>query len=39
MTQAGNTWTTPGYDAAAAKVDLSTTANFGNVELHGENCQ
>jgi hypothetical protein len=39
MTQAGNTWTSAGYDAAASKVDLSTTANFGNVELHGENCQ
>jgi hypothetical protein len=39
MTRGGNTWTSAGYDAAAAKIDLSTTANFGSIQLDEEDCQ
>jgi len=39
MTRVGNTWTSAGYDAAAARTDLTTTANFGSVQRDGEACR
>jgi LiaF transmembrane domain len=33
LLQDGSTWTSPGYDSAAVKMDLSVTANAGSVEL------
>jgi hypothetical protein len=36
----GGTWTTPGYDTAAVKIDLHTTVNAGIVELDPQGgCQ
>lgn len=34
LVQAGNTWETPGYAAAAAKIDLHTTGNAASFELN-----
>jgi hypothetical protein len=39
MTRIGNTWTSAGYDAATARTDLTTTANFGSVQRDGEACR
>ena len=33
LVQNGSTWTTPGYDAATIKIDLSLSANAGSVRL------
>ena len=33
LVQSGSTWTSPGYDTATAKIDLSMTANAGTIEL------
>jgi hypothetical protein len=33
LVQTGSTWTSPGYATAAIKIDLSLSANAGNVEL------
>ena len=33
LVQSGSTWTTPGYDTATNKIDLSMTANAGTIEL------
>lgn len=36
LTKSGSTWTTPGFDAAATKIELSATANVGRIELDPE---
>jgi len=36
LVKSGATWTTPGYDTAEIKIDLSTTANAGAFELDPE---
>lgn len=33
LVQSGSTWTTPGYDTAAVRIDLSLSANAGSIEL------
>ncbi len=33
LIQSGSTWTTPGYDGAAIKIDLSLSANAGSIRL------
>jgi hypothetical protein len=33
LVHSGSTWTTPGYDVAAIKIDLSLSANAGSVRL------
>jgi hypothetical protein len=36
LRQDGTTWTSPGYEGATAKVDLSVSANLGAVNLNPE---
>jgi len=36
LVQDGSTWTSPGYALASVKIDLSTTANLGSLELDPE---
>jgi hypothetical protein len=36
LEQDGSTWTSPGFDGAAAKIDLSVSANLGAVNLNPE---
>lgn len=36
LVQDGSTWTTPGYDTAAVKIDLRTQANAGSFSLDPE---
>lgn len=37
LAQDGETWTSPGFDAAAVRIDLSTSANVGAITLNPEN--
>ena len=40
LVQSGSTWQTPGFDAAATRIDLSTTANAGRIALDpAEGCR
>lgn len=34
LVKSGSTWTSPGFDSASVKIDLSTTANAGSVALN-----
>lgn len=36
LIQSGTTWTSPGYDSAAVRIDLSLSANAGSIELDPE---
>ena len=36
LTRSGQTWTTSGYDSAATRIDLSTSANLGSITLNPE---
>lgn len=38
LVQGGTTWTTPGFDTAATRIDLRTEANAGSFTLGGEAC-
>jgi hypothetical protein len=33
LVQSGSTWTTPGYDSATVRINLSLSANAGSIEL------
>lgn len=40
LVQSGNTWTTPGWDTATVRIDLTTSANAGSFTLDPqEGCQ
>ena len=40
LVQSGSTWSTPGFNAAAVKINLSATTNVGRIELDPEGgCQ
>lgn len=40
LSQLGNAWQTPGFDAAASRIELSTSVNAGSLELNPEGgCQ
>ncbi len=40
LQQSGSTWQTPGFDAAATRIDLSATANAGSITLNpSEGCR
>ena len=40
LVKSGSTWTSPGFDSATVKIDLSTTANAGSVALNpAEGCR
>lgn len=36
LTEAGGTWTTPGFETATSRIDLSVSANLGSVTLNPE---
>ena len=39
LVQVGDTWETPGYDTAVARIELETQVNVGSFSLHAaENC-
>jgi hypothetical protein len=39
LTQSGNIWSTPGFDAAASRIDFTATANAGSISLNpAEGC-
>jgi hypothetical protein len=39
LVQSGNVWTTPGFEAAASRIDLTATANAGSISLNpSEGC-
>lgn len=36
LTQSGEVWTTPGYDTATSRIDLSANVNLGSIDLNPE---
>ena len=36
LRRSGNTWSTPGYDAAASRIDLVVSVNLGSITLNPE---
>jgi hypothetical protein len=36
LEQSGHTWTSPGFDAATARIDLAISANAGSITLNPE---
>ncbi|HEX5824913.1 MAG TPA: hypothetical protein VFY18_10690, partial [Candidatus Limnocylindrales bacterium] len=38
LTRTGDTWETPGYAAAAVRIDLTAEANAGSLSLDSKSC-